>query len=77
MDVTLSTDLTEQLEQELAAGHFQSRDELIEQAVRSFLDDRHRAHRRLAALRRIGDAVDQAGLYDRILLTSSEAPAPE
>lgn len=77
MDVTLSTDLTRQVEQELAAGAFESRDELIEQAIRFFLDDRHRTGRRLESLRRIGDAVDQAGLYDRVLIPSPEAFAQE
>jgi Arc/MetJ-type ribon-helix-helix transcriptional regulator len=33
MEVTLPADLTKQVEQELADGHYRSRDELIEQAV--------------------------------------------
>ena len=65
MQVTLPADLSKQVEQELASGRYRSRDELIEQAVRQFLDERQRAQRRLDALRRIGQAVDQAGLYDR------------
>lgn len=68
MEVTLSADLRKQVEQELASGQYQSRDELIEQAVRHFLDERQRGQRRLEALRRIGKAVDQAGLYERILI---------
>jgi Arc/MetJ-type ribon-helix-helix transcriptional regulator len=59
--------LKEQVEQELASGRYQTPDELIEQAVRQFLNDRQRSQRRLDALRRIGDAVDQAGLYERVL----------
>jgi Arc/MetJ-type ribon-helix-helix transcriptional regulator len=43
MDVTLSADLTRQVEQELANGHYRSRDELIEEAVRHFFDERQRA----------------------------------
>ena len=70
MEVTLSADLRKQVEQELANGRFQSRDELIEQAVRHFLDERQRGQRRLDALRRIGQAVDQAGLYERVLDSS-------
>ena len=66
MEVTLPADLSQQLEQELASGRYQSRDELIEQAFRNFLDERQRGQRRLDALRRIGSAVDRAGLYERV-----------
>ena len=72
MEVTLPADLRRQVEQELASGRYQSRDELIEQAVRHFLDERQRGQRRLDALRRIGQAVDQAGLYERVLLPGEE-----
>ena len=40
MEVMLLADLRKQVEQELASGRYQSRDELIEQAVRHFLDKR-------------------------------------
>lgn len=66
MEVTLPADLSQQVEQELASGRYQSRDELIEEAVRRFFDERQRGQRRLDALRRIGHAVDQAGLYERV-----------
>ena len=69
---TLPADLKRQVEQELASGRYQSPDELIEQALRQFLDERQRGQRRLEALRRIGQAVDQAGLYGRVLITSQE-----
>jgi Arc/MetJ-type ribon-helix-helix transcriptional regulator len=46
MDVTLPTDLTKQVEQELASGRYRSRDELIEQAVRHFFDERQRGQQR-------------------------------
>lgn len=72
MDVKLPADLREQVEQELASGCFQSADELFAEAVRQFLDERQRGQRRLDALRRIGRAVDQAGLYDRVLIPSEE-----
>jgi Arc/MetJ-type ribon-helix-helix transcriptional regulator len=72
MDVTLPTDLTKQVEQELASGRHRSSNELIEQAVRQFFDERQRGHQRLDALRRIGQAVDQAGLYERVLIPSQE-----
>ena len=66
MEVTLPADLNKQVEQELASGPYQTHDEFIEQAVRYFLDDRRRGHRRLDALRGIGLAVDEAGLYERV-----------
>ncbi len=47
MDVTLPADLTKQVEQELASGHYRSRDELIEQAVRHFFDERQVVRHRL------------------------------
>ena len=72
MDVTLPADLRRQIEQELASGRYQGPDELLEQAVRHFLDERQRAQRRLDALRRIGQAVDQAGLYERVSIPSQE-----
>src|SRR5450759_2813707 len=75
MDVKLPADLTKQVEQELASGHYRSRDELIEQAVRHFFDERQRGQQRLDALRRIGHAVDQAGLYERVLIPSQERRA--
>ena len=72
MDVTLPADLSRRVEQELASGRYQSRDELIEQAVRHFFDERQRGQRRLDALRRIGRAVDQAGLYERVLVPGQQ-----
>ena len=72
MDVTLPADLTKQVEQELVNGHYRSRDELIEQAVRHFFDERKRGQQRLDALRRIGQAVNQAGLYERVLIPGQE-----
>lgn len=66
MDLTLPADLRKQVEQELASGRYRSRDEVIEQAVRHFFDERQRGHQRLDALRRIGQAVDQASLYERV-----------
>lgn len=57
MDVTLPADLRKQVEQELASDRYHSSDELLEQAVRSLLDDQQRSHRRLDVLRRIGQAT--------------------
>jgi Arc/MetJ-type ribon-helix-helix transcriptional regulator len=70
MNISLSADLTKELQQEIEAGGFQNPTELIEQAVRQFLESRHRGQRRMAALKRIGQAVDQAGFYDSVLLPS-------
>ncbi len=72
MDVTLPADLRNQVEQELASGRYRSRDELIEEAVRHFFEERQRGQQRLDSLRRIGLAVDRAGLYERVLLPSQE-----
>jgi Arc/MetJ-type ribon-helix-helix transcriptional regulator len=72
MDVTLPADLRKQVEQELASGRYQSPDELIEQAVRQFLEDLQRGQRRLDALRRIGEAGDHAGLYEGALVPGQE-----
>ena len=72
MDVTLPADLSKQVEQELASGQYRNSDELIAQAVQYFLDDRLPGRRRIEALRRIGDAVDQAGLYEQILVPDQE-----
>lgn len=65
MEVTLPADLSEQVDQELAAGRYRGADDLIEQAVRRFLSEAQRGQGRLETLRRIGDAVDRAGLYER------------
>ena len=51
MDVTLPADLAIQVEREIADGNYRSRDELIEQAVRHFFDERQRGQQRLDALR--------------------------
>jgi Arc/MetJ-type ribon-helix-helix transcriptional regulator len=72
MEVTLSADLRRQVEQELTSGRYENSDQLIEEAVRYFFDERERGQRRLDALRRIGQAVDEAGLYERVLLPGRE-----
>lgn len=68
MEVKLPVDLKSQVEQELAAGRFRNTDELFERAVRRFLEEERRSVDRLQSLRRIGDAVDKAGLYDRVFV---------
>jgi len=59
MEVTLPADLTNQVDQQIAAGHFKSSDERIQ-----------RAADRTATLRRIGEAVDRTGLYERVYIPS-------
>ena len=68
MSITLPADLERQVEQELSSGRYASSDQLIAEAVRYFFDERDRGQRRLDSLRRIGQAVDDAGLYERILV---------
>jgi putative addiction module CopG family antidote len=68
MQVTLPDDLQDLLRQELASGRYRSADELVERAVRQLIDDNRRAQERLDALRRIGSAVDECSLYDRVLI---------
>ncbi|MFY9725311.1 MAG: hypothetical protein WB579_23415 [Bryobacteraceae bacterium] len=72
MDVALPADVNRQVEQELASGLYQGPNELFEQAVRQFLDERQRAQRRVDSLRRIGRAVDQAGLRERVSIPIRE-----
>lgn len=68
MEVTLPVDLSTEVERAVASGQFDSRDELIQQAIRLFLDERRRGQRRLEALRRVGQAVDEADLYEAVLV---------
>lgn len=68
MEVNLPADLTQQLQAEVAAGRYPSAGTLIEQALRRFLSEQQRGTERLEALRRIGQAVDDAGLYERAVL---------
>ncbi len=72
MEIRLPADLSKQVEQELARGRYRSRDELIEQAVRKFFEERQPGARRLDALRTLGQAVDQAGLYERVLVPGQQ-----
>lgn len=68
MEVNLPADLEKQLHVEVAAGRYPSASKLIEQALRRFLSEQQRGTERLEALRRIGQAVDDAHLYERVVL---------
>jgi Arc/MetJ-type ribon-helix-helix transcriptional regulator len=67
MEVNLPADLTQQLQTEVASGRYASASVLIEE-LRRFLSAQQRGTERLEALRRIGQAVDDAGLYERVIL---------
>lgn len=68
MEIDLPTDLAQQLQTEVAAGRFPSASAIIEQALRRFLSEEQRGTKTLQALRRIGQAVDDAHVYERIVL---------
>jgi Arc/MetJ-type ribon-helix-helix transcriptional regulator len=72
MNVNLSPEIEKRVNDELAAGQFQDMNQFVETAVQYFLDQRQRSQHRLDALRRIGQAVDDAGLYERVLMPSPE-----
>jgi Arc/MetJ-type ribon-helix-helix transcriptional regulator len=72
VQVGLPADLTNRVQSELANGRFRNAEELVEEALRRFLDDEQRGRRRLDALRQLGQAVDDAGLYDRTVLPDPE-----
>lgn len=72
MEVLLPQDLRERVELELARGRFRTSEQLIEEAVRYFLDEERRSEQRVEALRRIGAAADKAGLYERVLVPDEE-----
>ncbi len=66
MNVTLRAELKAQVEQE------HSHDEIIETAIRRFLGEGGRSKERFDGLRRIGDAVDRARLYECVLIPDLE-----
>jgi Arc/MetJ-type ribon-helix-helix transcriptional regulator len=72
VDVNLSPEIENRVKDELAAGQYRDVNQFVETAVQYFLDQRQRSQQRLQALRRIGQAVDAAGLYERVLVPSRE-----
>jgi Arc/MetJ-type ribon-helix-helix transcriptional regulator len=72
MNVNLSPEIERRVNDELAAGQYRDANQFVEAAVQYFLDQRQRNQHRLDALRRIGQAVDDAGLYERVLAPSRE-----
>ena len=72
MNMILSPDIEERIESEVSAGRYPDRNQLIEDALRHFLDRLQRDENRAQALRRVAQAVDDAGLYERVLLPDRE-----
>jgi Arc/MetJ-type ribon-helix-helix transcriptional regulator len=72
MDVNLSPEVENRVKDELAAGQYRDLNQFVETAVQHFLDQRQRSQQRLQALRRIGQAVDADGFYERALVPSRE-----
>ena len=72
MNVNLTPEIEKRVKDELAAGQYRDVDQFVETAVQYFLDQGQRSQRRLLALRRIGRAVDDAGLYERMHVPSQE-----
>jgi Arc/MetJ-type ribon-helix-helix transcriptional regulator len=72
MNVNLSPEIEERVKDELAAGQYQDMNQFVETAVQYFLDQRQCSQHRLDALRRIGQTVDDAGFYERVLVPSQE-----
>lgn len=72
MNVNLSDEIEKRVKDELAAGQYRDMNQFVETAVEYFLDQRQHSQRRLDALRRIGQVVDDAGLYERMLVPTRE-----
>jgi Arc/MetJ-type ribon-helix-helix transcriptional regulator len=72
MNVNLSPEIARRVEGELAAGQYRDANQFFDTAVQYFLDQNERNRERLQALRRVGQAVDDAGLYDRVLVPGQE-----
>ena len=72
MGINLPADLEKQLEREVCSGRYETPDQLIAEAIRYFFEERDRGERKLDSLRRLGQAVDDAGLYERVLIPGSE-----
>jgi Arc/MetJ-type ribon-helix-helix transcriptional regulator len=67
MNVNLSPEIARRVEGELAAGQYRDANQFVDTAVQFYLDRNERNRQRTQALRRVGQAVDDAGLYERCL----------
>ena len=70
--MNLSPEVERRVEGELAGGQYRDVNQFFDTAGRYFLDQNERNRERLQALRRVGQAVDDAGLYERVLVPSQE-----
>lgn len=77
MSITLAPELDTQVANEVAAGAFHSPDELVDAALRRYLAELRRGRAQRDALQRLGDLVDEAGLYERTYVPSVECPSGE
>lgn len=68
MEISLPEHLTIQIQQQITSGRYCTVDELMAEAVSLLLDQQARSQRRIESLRRIGQMVDDAGLYERVLI---------
>lgn len=71
MTVALPVDLEKRVEREVSSGRYDTSAQLIAEAIRYFFEECGRGQR-LDSLRRIGQAVDEVGLYERVALPSLE-----
>ena len=72
MNVILSPDIEERIKNEVSAGRYRDGNQLIEDALRHFLDWLRREEGRVQALRRVAQAVDEANLYRCVLMPDRE-----
>lgn len=72
MTVNLSPEIENRVKDEWVASQYRDANQFVETAVQYFLDQRQRGQQRLQALRKIGQAVDDAGLYERVLVPTQE-----
>ena len=70
--MNLSPEVERRVEGELAGGQYRDVNQFFDTAVQFFLDQNERNRERTQALRRVGQAVDDAGLYERVLVPSQE-----
>jgi Arc/MetJ-type ribon-helix-helix transcriptional regulator len=69
MNLNLPPEIEKRVQGELDAGQYRDMEQFLQTAVLYFLDQRQHSQERLEALRRLGQAVDDAGLYERVLPT--------
>ena len=72
MDITVSDALAQRIKRAVASGQYRDASQLAAQAIDRLLDQRQLGLHRVEALRRLGDAVDQAGFYDKVFVPAGE-----